>query len=160
VAQQPNIEIEPADLPRPTPEPEAARRWTPRMRPGMITSPDQVPHGAGFGTPGPDTGYAIRLLRQLEGDLDPNLEAVLVALMAARASRHGRAPIREDLEVAKLVAGLGEGLPPALAERRARWLAAVPHERSRGRAAVADVDPGLLAKKPGDVRSLLTNRTL
>lgn len=110
-----------------------------------------------FGTPGPDTGYALRIIREVEGPLDPDVEAVLVALMSARGSLLGRAPIQEDLEVAKLLAGLADGLPTALSERLDRWTAAVPHERSKGRLAVAEVPVDQFAMKPDDLRGHLTN---
>ena len=81
----------------------------------MITAPDQVPRGGAFGTPGPDTGFACRLIRAADlPDRSEELEQVLAALMAARASHFGRAPTVEDLEVAKLVCGIGDGLPAHL----------------------------------------------
>lgn len=156
MAQQPNIEVEPAERPRPVPEPGPARRWTPRSKPGVITAPDQVPHGAAFGTPGPDTGWALRLIRTAElEERSPELEAVLAALMAARASSYGRAPVPEDLAVARILCGLGEGLPASLAERRQRWVEATAHEKPRGRAALADVDVDVLRRTPDEVRVLV-----
>jgi hypothetical protein len=157
VAQQPNIELDPADLPRRTPEPAAARRWAPSSKPGVIVSPDQVPRGGAFGSPGPDTGWAFTLIRKIEPNLDPDLEAVLVALMAARAALKGRAPVPQDLEVAKLLAGMHERLPTALEDRRTRWTDAVPHERSKGRTAVSDVSRDQLAMNPDELLGFLTN---
>ena len=118
MGQQPNVEIDPSDLPRPVPDTDPPRRWRP-TRPGVIVSPDQMPWGGAFGTPGPDTGYGMKLVREADlPERTDGLESVLAALMAARASLFGRAPVIEDLEVAKLLAGLGEGLPPDLADRR------------------------------------------
>jgi hypothetical protein len=97
MGQQPNIELDPADLPRPVPEPAPPGRNRP-ARPGVITAPGDVPRGAAFGTPGPDTGWAKRILR--DADLPERsvlLEAVLATLMAARASHFGRAPVPHDL---------------------------------------------------------------
>jgi hypothetical protein len=156
VAQQPNIELEPSDLPRSGLDTSPARRWSPSSKPGVITVPGQVPRGEGFGTPGPDTGWAKKIVRHMEGDIDPDLHHVLVALMSARAAMLGRAPIPEDLEVAKLMCGIGEGLPLELSARRKTWLAAVPHEVSKGRTAVAGVDPILLGQKPAAVRQALS----
>lgn len=156
MAQQPNIELEPSDLPRVGLDTSAARRWNPADKPGVITAPGQVPRGKGFGTPGPDTGWAVKIVRHIEGDIDPDLEHVLVAIMSARASTFGRAPIPEDLEVAKLLCGMGEGMPLELSARRRNWCGAVPHERSKGRTAVSEVDPELLRQKPAEVRKALT----
>jgi hypothetical protein len=156
VAQQPNIELDPSDLPREGLDTSPARRWSPADKPGVITAPGQVPRGKGFGTPGPDTGWAKRIVRHMEGDIDPDLHHVLVALMSARASMFGRAPIPEDLEVAKLLCGIGEGLPLELSARRKTWLAAVPHEKSKGKSAVDEVENDLLRQKPAAVRQTLT----
>ena len=156
MAQQPNIELDPSDLPRTALNTSAARRWSAKERPGVISNPTQVPRGRGFGTPGPDTGWALKIIRQIGGDIDPNLEHVLVALMSARAASYGRAPVPEDLAVAKLLCGMGEGLPLDLSARRRRWVQAVPHERSKGRTAVAEVVPEHLRMKPDALHHVLS----
>lgn len=153
MAQQPNIEVDPADRPRAVPTPDAARRWNPSMRPGTITSPDQVPHGDGYGNPGPDTGWAYRLIdaADIEGVTNP-LRKVLATLMGARAGSFGRAPTTEDLEVALLLCGIGEALPATLATRRQRWVDAAAHDKPPGRTALAEVGMDLLRHKPAEVR--------
>jgi len=155
VAQQPNIELDPSDLPQPGLDTSPARRWSPSSKPGVITAPGQVPKGGSFGSPGPDTGWALKIIRHREGEIDRDLEHVFAALMGARAAGFGRAPIPEDLEVAKLLCGIGEGLPLELSARRKQWTHAVPHERSKGRTAVAAVEPEMLAAKPDDLRRAL-----
>ena len=151
MGQQPNVEIDRTDLPRPTPDTDPPRRWRP-TRPGVIVSPEQMPWGGAFGTPGPDMGYSLKLVREAElVDRTAGLESVLAALMAARASLFGRAPVREDLEVAKLLAGYGEGLAEELVERRGRWVGATAHEPSPGRTAVSDIERDLLELKPDEI---------
>jgi len=155
MGQQPNVEIDLSDLPRPTPEPDPPRRWRP-TRPGIITSPDQMPWGGAFGTPGPDTGWALKLVRSADlPDRSEGLELVLAALMGARASLLGRAPIPEDLEVAKILVGIGEGVPSKLSERRGRWIEATAHEPSPGRIAVSEIEPDLLVLKPDQMKQRL-----
>ncbi|HKZ21471.1 MAG TPA: hypothetical protein VJQ57_15355 [Acidimicrobiia bacterium] len=154
MGQQPNVEIGSAEAPRPTPEPGPARRWRP-TRPGVITSPTQVPRGGAFGTPGPDTGYALRLIRSSGLDLTTNQEKVIAALMAARSSHKGRAPVREDLDVALVLSGIGEGLPTAIVERGERWAAATAHEVSAGRRAVAEAGTDLFEFTADEVRRRL-----
>ena len=155
MGQQPNVDINPSDLPRPTPDTDPPRRWRP-TRPGVIVSPDQMPWGGAFGTPGPDTGYALKLVRAADlPERTDGLEIVLAALMAARASHFGRAPVPEDLEVARILAGYGEGLPAEFLERRDRWIAATAHERSPGQAAVTDIEPDLLELKPDQIKRRL-----
>ena len=155
MGQQPNVEIDPSDLPRPTPDTDPPRRWRP-TRPGVIVSPDQMPWGGAFGTPGPDMGWAIKLVRAAElSERTDGLESVLAALMAARASLFGRAPVPEDLEVAKILAGYGEGLPAEFSERRGRWVEATAHERLPGQSAVSDIERDLLELKPDQIKRRL-----
>jgi hypothetical protein len=152
VAQQPNFELDPSDLPRRGLDTSPARRWSAKSKPGVITGPGEVPSGGSFGTPGPDTGWALKIIRHVSPQQDPDAEKVLAAIMAARAASFGRAPIPEDLEVARLLCGMGEGLPLELSARARRWFAAVPHERSKGRTAVAALDPTQLKMKPDELR--------
>lgn len=154
MGQQPNLEVGPADRPRAVPEPGPARRWRPN-RPGDITSPEQMPWGGAFGTPGPDTGWAIKLVA--EGDLPgrtPLLEKLVATLMGARASLYGRAPIMEDLETAKQILGLGEGADPELDAQRNRWLEAAAHEMIPGKHALYEIGPELLKAQPAGVRRM------
>ncbi len=149
MAQQPNIEVDRARAPLPTLEPGPARRSG--GRPGEITDPDDVAWGGSFGTPGPDTGWALRLIRRADYDRSHRAretETLLAALVAARASRHGRAPVPEDIEIGLILLGLREGLPASLTERRERWLDAATHERPRGATALREIDHGQLDLKP------------
>ncbi len=157
MGQQPNLEITEADKPRKTPEPPPARSWRP-TKPGVITSPDQVPKGGRFGTAGPDAGWALRLISISElPDDDPNLRGVLAGLMVARAAALGRAPIKEDLEVALVLCGYGFEAPPELIAKRERWMAAVPHEERPGETAVSEMDRILMLNKPEKVRWALAH---
>ena len=114
-------------------------RWSPE-RPGMITAPDQVSPGGLFGRPGPDTGWAFRIVRQAGLPAEQiQAEPVLVTLMSARASLFGRAPIPEDLEVAQVLLGFEEGASAAVVERRERWLKQARHESVPGAAAAQEV---------------------
>jgi hypothetical protein len=154
MGQQPNVEIGPADRPRSVPEPGPARRWR-ANRPGDITSPEQMRWGGAFGTPGPDQGWAIKLVA--EGDLPgrtPLLEKLVATLMGARASLYGRAPIMEDLETAKQILGLGEGADPELKAQRNRWLETAAHEKVPGKLALIEIGPELLKAKPAGVRRM------
>ena len=151
MGQQPNVELTAAQLPRATPEPDPARRWRP-TRPGVITRPEQVPTGPSFGTPGPDTGFALVLIRAHGSDLSEGQQKVVAVLMAARASLLGRAPTKEDVEVARLMAGIGEGLPTNFVDRGERWVTAAGHERSPGRKALTEVERDLLMLPAREVR--------
>lgn len=143
MAQQPNVELSPADLPRPVLEPAPARRQR-IPRPGVITVPEEKPSGPGFGTPGPDTGWALRIISSaVLGDDSPALRKLLAALMGARAAHFGRAPLHEDLEVALALLGLRHRRTEELDIRRDRWVIITGHEKSPGRTAVAEAGEDL-----------------
>jgi len=157
MGQQPNPEITDSERPRTTLDTPPAHRWRP-TKPGVIISPDQVPKGGRFGAPGPDAGWALHLISLSElPDDDPNLRGVLAGLMVARAAAMGRAPIKEDLEVALVLCGYGFEAPPELVAKRERWMAAVPHEERPGATAVAEMDRILMLNKPEQVRWALAH---
>lgn len=143
MAQQPNVELTPGDLPKAVLEPAPARRQR-IPRPGVITAPAEKPSGPGFGTPGPDTGWALRIINRSDIPEDhPTLRRLLAALMGARAAHFGRAPIYEDLQVALELVGLGDRRSDELDARRRHWMAATSHEKSPGLQAVAEAGDDL-----------------
>ncbi len=170
MGQQPNIELSFADLPRPTAHPAPARRWRP-SRPGEVSSPADMPWGGGFGTIGPDAGYALKLIRSRELDLAPgehrhSVEVALSAVASARASRFGRAPIGEDIDLAELLLGydteeLPDELVAGLRNDRIGWFANIAHDAAARRELVASVPMAVLESKPGAVRAqMATGRRL
>ena len=118
-----------------------------------------MPSGEGFGTPGPDAGFAKTLINRADiPDRTPELEAVLSALMVARASSFGRAPTQKDLEVANVLCGVGVEVPDWVHERRAHWMHAIAHDKPKGKTAVSEVDRDLLVEEPEEVRSALESK--
>ncbi len=166
MGQQPNIELEIADLPRPEPGPAPARRWRPR-RPGEIRSPDETPWGGAFGTTTPDAGYALRLVTERHPELAPgedlhNVEAALMALATARASHYGRAPIMRDVDVAMTILGyVADGIPVSLIDElkrdRAQWLANLGHDAAKARALVTAVPIENLVAPLDDLRARMVS---
>jgi hypothetical protein len=158
MGQQPNIGVSEQERPRRGLQPPPARRWHPDIKPGIPTSPDEVPHGGRFGQTTPDGGYALRLVNSADlPDDDPDLRAVLAALTMARAGMRGRAPSGEDLDVALALCGYGFDAPSEVIERRQRWLAAVPHESRPGHTAVGEIDRELVVLSPKEVRRALSS---
>lgn len=155
MGQQPNMPLEIEDLPRRKAAPAAARRWSPD-RPGDLAGPSDVPSGGAFGMPGPDAGYALRLLRDRDlptvpGESRRDLEVAVAALMTARSSRFGRAPMGEDAEVAEALLGVGD----TGASWRTPWTAGLAHKPHRSARLVDAVDPDALLAAPDEVRSRL-----
>jgi hypothetical protein len=157
MGQQPNIEVTEAERPRKSLQPPPARRWNPSIKPGIPTSPEEVPSGGRFGQTTPDGGWGLRLVNAADlPDSDPDLKAVLAALTIARAGALGRAPVPEDLEVALLLAGYGFEASEEVIERRESWKAAVPHEGRPGQTAVGEVDRDVIVRTPNEIRGLMT----
>lgn len=165
MGQEPNIEIPFEDLPRATAGPAPARRWK-AARPGDLHAPDDVPWGGGFGTPGPDTGYALKLAAgasyQLEADESrANVQSVLLLIMGARASRFGKAPSRDDLAWSLMLLGLDqqEEIPQAtmtrLVESRKHWAPRVANSHAAARRLSALLTPELFALSLDDLRHQL-----
>ena len=153
MGQQPNIELDVGDRVRNRPVPGVARRWKP-SRPAEIGSGEQ-PEGSAFGVPGPDAGYALKLVRELEFELAPgehrhDVEIAVAAIAKARAARRGRAPIAQDIAVGSLVLGAVPGAPAP--QHRAAWVANVGHNAARLRQLVADVPSEVLEETPDAVQ--------
>lgn len=162
MGQQPNIELEAADLPREGTERAAERRWRP-SRPGEISSPADVPSSAAFGRPGPDTGWALHLIRRADydgGTRHREIEPVLTAVVGARAAHFGRAPIPHDVEVGLTLLGLRDDemysdTLERLAAARNRWLDAAAHEVSKGATAIGQIPEELLSATADRIREQL-----
>ena len=156
MGQQPNIDLEMADLPRPEHRPHAPRSWS-AERPAELVSPSDVPWGGRFGTPGPDTGYALSLLAEREistagGESRGDAVAAISALMAARASHFGRAPVITDAVVAELMLGYHPDAPSGMAAARVAAITGLAHHPERARALLAGIDTDVLAAPVDEVR--------
>ncbi len=144
MGQQPNIDLEMADLPRRTDHPGPPRRWKPR-RVGELGAPADVPVGGRFGNPGPDAGYALTLLADHPiptgpGEHRRDAVAAVAAVMKARAAAFGRAPVIGDAAVAEVILGYAGPSRPGLAARRAAAIAGLAHHAAGSRPLLAAVD--------------------
>lgn len=109
-----------------------ARRWL-ADRPADLHGPQPV--GRGLGRPGPDQGYALKLvhlfddrLRLAEGEHREDVDAGCVAVALRRASLFGRAPVAHDLEIAYRVWGWLDAEPdPELVRMRRVLFSQVAH---------------------------------
>lgn len=86
-----------------------------------------MPWGGAFGTPGPDTGFAYRIVGSLDlpgGEYyRADVEAVVIAVMVARASAIGRAPTASDATAALDLLELSEA--------KVESFAGVAHDHAR-----------------------------
>jgi hypothetical protein len=129
-------------------------------RPGDLGGEGQ-PAGERLGSPGPDQGYAYKLLplfadrlRLRDGEDRHDVEAGCLAVALKRASLFSRAPVVHDLTVAFTVWGLLDEDPsPGLVERRRHAFDGVAHPHHYvALRAVADAVPAeTLAMTPAAV---------
>lgn len=124
-----------------------------------------MPWGGPYGTVGPDTGFAGRLVTEigLEVPADENrhsAEIVVATVAGARASHFGRAPTAEDVAVAKVlfgydIDGVRGSVVEALRAQRRRWFAGVAHHPARAREVLNAVPRDVLVATPGELKKRL-----
>lgn len=166
VGQQPNIELEIADLPRPQPKPDVPQTWSPD-RPGELGGPDDMKWGSGFGAVGPDSGYALSLvsrrdLELAEGEHRHNAAAAIAAVASARSSLYGRAPTGKDIDLALVLLGYDSKDVPAeiateLAGGRLEWFSAVGHHPGKLVDFVGEIEADVLRLTAEQARARLAS---
>jgi hypothetical protein len=116
-----------------------------------------LPSGRGFGTTGPDQGYALTLAHRLAprlrlADGEDRHDVVLgVALLGARrAALAGRAPSIYDLEVAAGLFGYLADAPEDLVEHRRGLFTGVAHSYDVQRALIDAVPEPSLRLTPSE----------
>jgi hypothetical protein len=123
-----------------------------------------MPHGTGFGTPGPDQGYVLYLVEHFEdrltldvGESFEDAAAVGAAIALRRAALFGRAPVSHDLALAFTVTGcLGE--PPAdLVEWRRESFRGLAHHYWDLRKLAEGVPESTLRLTPANVPAQLAD---
>ncbi len=124
-----------------------------------------MPWGGVYGTTGPDTGYALKLIRErmiplADGEDRHNAEEAIGALVGARASYFGRAPTPGDVDVAMVILGYDSTGVPAkilqqLAEMRIPRIANRGHDLAKERALVAAVPIEHLTASVEELRTRL-----
>ena len=151
------VPISEADQVRPARHLHVPGSWT-ATRPAEVRTP-LAPGGRGVGTPGPDAGFALRLVRRFEHDLKltpgESEHDVLtgVALIAARrAAAFGRAPSIYDVQFALNFWCFLEDAPADLVAMRRPSFSAVAHDYTAQRDLVDSIDEGVLRRAPGEAR--------
>ena len=165
MAVDPYVPTQAEDAPRESTRVPPPKGWL-AVRPGDLPPGERVSHpGNLFGTPGPDSGYALQLAARFHGRLEivaPETEhdalAVAAELAMRRAALFGRAPVLPDLELAFTLFGWLGAASPEMREWRRLTAAGAAHDYPRRRALVDAVPKATLRLKPGeDVRAGLGN---
>jgi hypothetical protein len=151
------VPIAEADQVRPALHLDVPGIWT-TDRPAELVGPT-MRTGANIGTPGPDSGFAMRLAHRFEEELKlgegESAHDVLfgVALVASkRAALFGRAPCVYDVRLAlNLWDFLGDAPADVRAERQAAF-SALSHDYVAQRALVDSVPEEVLRQSPDQVK--------
>jgi hypothetical protein len=151
------VPIAEADQVRPARHMHVPGSWT-TSRPAELVVPEHQ-RGRALGTPGPDSGFALRLSRRFEhevklGEGESEHDVLLgVALVASkRAALFGRAPSVYDVRFALNLWGFLDDAPSALrADRRAAF-SSLSHDYVAQRNLVDSVPEDTLRLAPDDAR--------
>ncbi len=152
------VPIAEADQVRPARHLHVPGPWT-SSRPAELVGPT-MRRGAGIGTPGPDSGFALRLAHRFEDDLElgegESAHDVLlgVALVASkRAALFGRAPCIHDVRLALDLWGFLDDAPPDVRATRRAAFSSISHDYVAQRALVDAVPEESLRLRPDEVRA-------
>lgn len=165
MAVDPYVPTQAEDAPRESVRVPPPKGWR-AVRPGdLVPGEKPCPPGILFGTPGPDSGYALTLAQRFHGRLEiaapetgHDAMAVAAELAMRRAALFGRAPVMADLDLAFTLFGWLGGASPELKEWRRLAVAGAAHDYPRRRALVDAVPEATLRLKPGEeVRAALGN---
>ena len=165
MAVDPYVPTRPEDAPRRSVAIPAAAGWR-AVRPGDI-DPEVGVGGRGgvlFGTPGPDSGYALTLAKWFHDQIAAvfpetahDAECLAAAVAMRRGGFFGRAPVRTDVELGLTLFGwLGEA-PADLVEWRRKAVANVSHDYPRRVTLVEAIPEWVLRQRPDQVRGRLSD---
>jgi hypothetical protein len=152
------VPIAEADQVRPARHMHVPGTWT-TSRPAELVVPT-VRGGRNLGTPGPDSGFALRLAKRFEHDLklaegeSEDDVVVGVALVASkRAALFGRAPSVYDVRFALSLWGFLDDVSPEFAAARRTAFSSLSHDYVAQRALVDSVPEETLRLTPDEARA-------
>jgi len=149
------------------PDAQEAPRNAPTLPPGVTLPPSRdwradrpgdlvdgvQPQGALFGSPGPNVGYALRLVHRASsgfvlgpGEHREDAEAVVAAVAMRRASSFGRGPIVADVDRAATLLGYRGGADADTVAKRVDAVAGAHHEYGTCRQVADQVDLDVLRR--------------
>jgi len=150
------VPIAEADQVRPARHMHVPGSWT-TSRPAELVVP-AVRGGRGVGTPGPDSGFALRLanrfaheLKLVEGESEHDVLLGVALVASKRAALFGRAPCVHDVRFALNLWGFLDQVPgDRVAERRAAF-SSIAHDYVAQRRLVDAVPEETLRLSPEEV---------
>jgi hypothetical protein len=156
MAVDPYVPTRPEDAPRSSVAIPPARGWR-AVRPGDLPPAEPLGRrGRLFGTPGPDSGYALTLAQRLHDRITVaapetlhDAEALAAQFAMRRGGLLGRAPIQADVELGFTLFGWLGDPPPELVEWRRFAAAGVGHDYAR-RVRLVEGIPEWVVRQPLD----------
>jgi hypothetical protein len=143
--------------------PPSGQWWA--ERPGEVVGNPQ-PDGDGFGSQGPDQGYALFLAKRfadklelVEGEHKADVIAGCLGVATKRASLFGRGPVVYDLEIAFTIWGYLGGAPTVVVQKRCELFAEAAHHYWKRRAIADAVPESTLRMTPALVRAAMASGT-
>jgi hypothetical protein len=152
------VPIAEADQVRPARHMHVPGSWT-TSRPAELTVPEH-PRGRSMGTPGPDSGFALRLAHRFEhelkldeGETAHDVELGVALIASKRAALFGRAPSVYDVRFALNLWGfLDDDAPADLRASRRAAFSSISHDYVAQRHLVDSIDEDVLRLTPEDAR--------
>jgi hypothetical protein len=121
-------------------------------------------NGVHFGTPGPDSGYALTLAERFPGEITVvppetihDAEALAAQVAMRRGSLFGRAPVRGDVELGLTLFGWLGDPPTELVEWRRLAVAGADHDYARRVGLVEAIPDAVVRQWPDEVRARLSD---
>jgi hypothetical protein len=164
MAVDPYVPTRPEDAPRRSVAIPPAAGWR-AVRPGDL-DPAAGPGciGALFGTPGPDSGYALTLAERFHDQITVvrpetvhDAEAIAAQVAMRRGSLFGRAPVRADVELGFTLFGWLGDAPADLVEWRRLTVAGVDHDYVRRVTLVESIPDAVIRQRPDQIRARLSD---
>ena len=162
MAVDPYVPTRPEDAPRRSVAIPPAAGWK-SVRPGDF-DPAAPPcrEGVLFGSPGPDSGYALTLAGRFHDRITAvapetvhDAEMIGAQVAMRRGGIFGRAPIMLDIELGLTLFGWLGDAPPDLVEWRRFAVARVGHDYPRRITLVEAIPDAVIRSKPSEVRARL-----
>jgi hypothetical protein len=164
MAVDPYVPTRPEDAPRRSVAIPPAAGWL-ADRPGDIDpAVGSGRKGVLFGTPGPDSGYALTLAEHFHGQITAafpetvhDAESLAAQVAMRRGGVFGRAPVRADVELGFLLFGWLGDAPAELVEWRRKAAAGVAHDYARRVSLVEAIPEWVIRQRPDQIRERLAD---